>query len=171
MGRFLKFVSLLVLLASCGTTESGTSGKSNQTDVVVVAKDLVTAFVKLDLETVRSLLVPEDQPAVENLKWAAELGGASPPEKVNVTAVLVESDGNTATVDISGSYCLPASKNIVTETTVEFGTSEDGVGDDATPETVVVEEPERCFDLDEIFDLNDMEFKSIDGKWFGHLPS
>jgi hypothetical protein len=160
----------LLCLAACGsesTSNSSSSGGLDRSDVEDVAVAMLTALLESDFDTVRTLVLPDQREDVDSLEQAAELSQSPDVEIVSIKATVIEQDGLTAIVGYSGEYCLPETTKEVPVTTV------DPDGEDA--ETIpgsngVVTEPERCFDLDEIFQTDDVEFALIDGEWYAPLP-
>jgi hypothetical protein len=121
-----------------------------------------------DYDTVRDLVVPDQVEAVDSIEQAAELAPPTEPVIGDVTATVVEQSGDTAVVDYSGDYCLPATTTDVPVTAA--GSDRDGVETIPGSGKSVVE-PERCFDLDEIFQTDQVEFQLIDGAWYAPLPA
>jgi hypothetical protein len=139
----------------------------DRSDVEDVAVAMVTALLELDFETGRILVLPEQRDTIATLEQAAALGGSPNIEIVDIAATVVEQRGTTAIVDYSGRYCLPETMNEVEVTAV----GSDGEGVRTVPgSSLVVTEPGRCFDLDEVFQTDDVELALIDGAWYAPLP-
>lgn len=129
---------------------------------------MVTAFLESDVRTLRDFVLPDQRESIDLLEQAAEIGPAPDVEIVSVTAIIVEQHDETAIVDYSGEWCLPETATEVPVTAV--GSDFDGV-ETVPGSTVTVVEPKRCFELDEFFQTDRVEFKLIDGDWYAPLPA
>jgi len=169
-GRVALIVAMLVALSACGQ-ESHSSGATppdvDRSDPAGVEVAMVTAFLNLDFDTVRALVLPEQRKTVDDLVTAAELGGNAEVEEVEVDAKLVNRSGDTTIVDYSASYCLPESTADVPVTTV---VSDRGGTGTAPGTSLRVDQPRRCFDLGDHFQTEDVQLRLIDGEWFAPLP-
>lgn len=164
-------LAMSLFLAACGsdTTSAGSpSSELDRSDVEEVAVAMVTAFLESDYRTLGDLVLPDQRESVDTIEQAAELGRAPDVKIVSVTATIVEHADETATVEYAGEYCLPKTTTEVPVTAA--GSDLDGV--ETVPGSgVIVEEPERCFDLDELLQSDRVEFQLIDGAWYGPLPA
>lgn len=129
---------------------------------------MVTAFLESDYSTLRDLVLPDQRKSVDTIEQAAELGPSPDVEIVSVTATIVEQADETAIIKYSGEYCLPEE---TTEVPVTATGSDRGGVETVPGSTLVVDEPERCFDLDEFFQTDRVEFQLIDGDWYAPLPA
>lgn len=170
MKAFALLLAVQLALAACGsepTSDSSSPSELDRSDPGDVAVAMVTALLEQDFDTVRVLVVPEQRDNIDVLEQVAELSPSPDVEIVSVAARVIEEDGTTAIVDYSGEYCVP-------ETTTEVHVTAVG-SDHEDAETIsgsslVVTEPERCFELDEIFQTDRVELELIDGEWYAPLP-
>lgn len=129
---------------------------------------MMTAYLQADFTTLRDLVLPTQRASVDAIEEAAALGPKPAPEVkiMGIAAVVLDRSDETATVDYTGEYCLPASTTEAPVTASVPG----GLGT-VPGSTVRVETPERCFKLEEIFQTERVELQLIDGDWYAPLPS
>lgn len=169
----MRLVSLWLVVAlaltACGSAQSSGDSSADEvdrSDVEEVAVATVTAFLSYDFDTLRDLVAPDQSETIDSIEQAAQLS-PSPKIKIkNVTATVVERSDATATVAYAGEYCLPERTTVVPVTAI--GSERD---DMETIGSTSVVEAERCFDLDEIFRTDRVEFQRIDGDWYARLPA
>lgn len=162
-------VGLVGCRATGGADGSAAVRSIDRSDAVATAEALVMALVASDVDSLQTLVVPEERDSLRTLRAAAQAakaGGTPVPEDIEVTARLVKLEGDVATVDYDGSYCLAAQKHEVTATTV----GSPGNGRGGADNSFTVDEPRRCFDLAEIFQTEGIKYRRIDGAWYGPLP-
>jgi len=132
----------------------------------------VSSLLEGDFVTLRSVTIPDERDSIDAAEDAAKLADAPPVEDVTVNARLAKQAGDTATLDFSGSYCVPEQSHEVTVTTLVSSGESESDGSSVPPETDrTIVEPRHCFELEEVFDTTGIEYQRVDGKWFGPLPT
>lgn len=168
MMRIPGFLLVLVpLLAACGGGTAA-SGEVDRSSAESVAVGMITSVLNSDYDGLRELIVPDQREDVDDMELAASLAGPTPEvEIVSVAATVVSTAGDTAIVDYSAEYCLPAKSSDVPVTVLD---ADGGAMETVPGGDIRVEEPEQCFSLDEIFQTSGVEFRRIDGQWYAPLP-